>query len=545
MKPLARRMVARPRRYGPGPRYRSAPRDPWDRDDGTGGDMDGLHRVERSEVDGVPTFRVDTPGPAFAMLQFRVGRVDEPLTHAGITHLVEHLAFHRLLHLSYEHNGTTEPSFTRFFAEGDTDEVADFVRTVVATLTDPPLDRIGREARILGEEAAGRDNEALDLLWRSRYGASAHGRPGYPEFGLWWLDAEAVGAWLVERFTRDNAALVLAGPVAEDLGLDRLPRGRRFPLPEVEVLDLPAPRHVHGPDGIVLGTLLTPRSVEAGLTHAVLEREVEQRLRHEHGLVYETITEGSPLDLTTRELLVGGLVRDAAPAGKVTTLLGQMLDELGERGPDPALLDSARRRMLRQYRDPVAAVGSAVHAAECELTGYPDRPIAEDVETLEATTPAAIAEVVAEARGTFLLAVPEEVDVDDDVFGPCERALPLDQRERAESDPPLTGETFREARIGRRRASLVVGDEAVGLRFGDGNWWRLAYDDVAAACWYEDGARELMTRDGLVFPITPPDFRRGDAAVAAVDARLPREVFTPALSDGSVPEERLPRTPDA
>jgi hypothetical protein len=172
--------------------------------------MHDLHQTERSEVAGVPVFRVDTPGPCFAMVLFRVGRADEPLTHAGITHLAEHLAFHRLHHLPYEHNGVTEPAYTRFFAEGDADEVEAFVRTVVATLADPPLERVRREARILAEEAAGRNTDAHDLLGRQRYGASPFGRPSYPEFGLGWLDAAHLAAALhgILREDRDPAAVL-------------------------------------------------------------------------------------------------------------------------------------------------------------------------------------------------------------------------------------------------------------------------------------------------------------------------------------------------
>ena len=46
----------------------------------------------RTLVDGVPTFYVDVDGPFVATLAFRVGRADERLPSAGVTHLLEHLA---------------------------------------------------------------------------------------------------------------------------------------------------------------------------------------------------------------------------------------------------------------------------------------------------------------------------------------------------------------------------------------------------------------------------------------------------------------------
>jgi zinc protease len=507
------------------------------RSGGQRGHMDALHQVDRCDVEGVPTFRVGSPGPAFAMLLFRVGRSDEQLPRAGITHLAEHLAFHRLHHLPYEHNGMTEPLFTRFFAEGEPDEVAEFVRNVVGNLADPALERVRREARIVGEEAAERNTEALDVLLRSRHGAGSHARSGYPEYGLWSLDAEVVGAWIRERFVRANAALVLAGDVTEDLGLGRLPVGQRFPAPPLKPLDQQLPRHVHGPDGIVAGTMLAGRGPVVALTHGVLEREVEQRLRHDHGLAYQTIAEADGLGPDDTELLLGAVVRDVEPAGQVALALRGLIDELSTSGPDPALLDAARRRLLRSFRDPLGAAGTAMLDAENELIDRPSPPLEEVVDQLDAATPASVAEIVGEAAQTLILTVPEDVDVDDELFGPCPRS-------EEQGDPPVTGRTYRESGLSpRRRARLVVGDDAVGVRFADGEWWRVGFDEVEAACWYEDGVRELMTSDGLLFPIGPAGFRQGLAAVAEIDARLPDHVWTPLTTDGSIPDEPLARRP--
>ncbi|MCC5947260.1 MAG: insulinase family protein [Nitriliruptoraceae bacterium] len=500
--------------------------------------MSSVHQVERSVVDGVPTFRVDTPGPAFAMLLFRVGRSDEPLAQAGITHLVEHLAFHRLHHLPYEHNGSTEPLFTRFFAEGDPDEVTEFVRTVASSLADPPLERVRREARIIGEEAAERNTEALDVLLRSRHGSGPHARSGYPEYGLWWLDADTVGAWIRERFVRANAALVLSGDLPEDLGLDALPLGQRFVPPPVTPIEQPLPRHIHGPDGIVLGSMLAGCGPAVGLTHAVLEREVEQRLRHDQGLSYQTIAERDLLGPTHSELLIGGVVRDAEPAGRAALAVRDLLAELSESGPDPALLDAARRKVLRQFRDPLAAVGTALWEAEGALIDAEITSLEDDVATLEAATTDTIATIVGAAFETLIMTVPDDVDVDDELFGPCPRS-------ETEGDAPVTGRSFKESRISRRRTTLVVGDEAVGMRFSDDTWWRVDYDQVEAVCWYDDGLRELMTVDGLLFPVDPTSFRQGAVAVAALDTHLPEHLWAPLTGDGAIPDVPLTRRPSA
>jgi zinc protease len=494
--------------------------------------MPARHHLERHVVDGVPAYVTDTPGPAFGLLQFRVGRADEPLTHAGVTHLVEHLAFHRLHHLPYEHNGVTEPTMTRFFAEGEPDEVLTFLRTVVAALAEPPLERVGREASILAEEAADRNTEALDLLLRSRHGARPHGRVAFPEFGLAWLDAAAVDAWRAARFTRANASLAFGNLRPSTLGLDALPAGDRVALPPCDPVDEPTPAHVHGPDGIVLGTLLVPRGPVTGLTAAVVERTLEQRLRHDHGLAYETVLDLHPLDTETSELVLGAVVRDVERAERVAVEIGALLDELGTRGPAAELFEAARTRFRRSWTDPTTAASSAVMAAEGELIGRDMSDLDAELAEIEAADAAAITAIVGRAAGSLRLTVPEGVDLDEEVYGDC--ALPF-------GGVPVTGSTHPEARFGRQRRQLVVGADALGLRFGDGDWLRMPYDEVAVAIHYDDGSRELVSDDGFLVPLEPDQWRKGPAAIAAIDARIPAERCVPARADGTVPEERLLR----
>src|ERR1700745_2959007 len=49
-----------------------------------------------TEVDGVPLFWADAPGRGAAGLLFRVGRADESLAGAGVTHLVQELVLRAL-----------------------------------------------------------------------------------------------------------------------------------------------------------------------------------------------------------------------------------------------------------------------------------------------------------------------------------------------------------------------------------------------------------------------------------------------------------------
>ena len=80
--------------------------------------------------DGLRARRRTIQGPLQAGLVFGVGRADESMLVAGITHVVEHLAFQRLGHLTYFHNGTVDSVCTRFFVAGDPEDV---VRSTTAS----------------------------------------------------------------------------------------------------------------------------------------------------------------------------------------------------------------------------------------------------------------------------------------------------------------------------------------------------------------------------------------------------------------------------
>ena len=84
-------------------------------------------QITATEVDGVPTFWVDAPGPYTALLSFRVGSADEPASMRGISHLVEHLALGPLGIQDYDHNGSVEPIRTQFVASGSPDEVVRYL----------------------------------------------------------------------------------------------------------------------------------------------------------------------------------------------------------------------------------------------------------------------------------------------------------------------------------------------------------------------------------------------------------------------------------
>ena len=69
--------------------------------------------IERGVVDGVTALRSKgVPGRHLAALTFRVGRFDETLPAAGITHMVEHLTLSRHQEADYKFNASVSGRHT-------------------------------------------------------------------------------------------------------------------------------------------------------------------------------------------------------------------------------------------------------------------------------------------------------------------------------------------------------------------------------------------------------------------------------------------------
>ena len=166
-----------------------------------------------AEVDGVPCVWAHAEGPLQACLVFGVGRADESLRTAGITHAVEHLALHKRIGFRGRWNGVVGMSSTRFFIEGEPDDIVGFFRDLSRDLVDLDVTRLPDELRVLQVEAARHDDQSqqgADLL--VRFGARGPGLVALPEYGLHRLGADEVAEWASTRFTRANAAPWMTGP---------------------------------------------------------------------------------------------------------------------------------------------------------------------------------------------------------------------------------------------------------------------------------------------------------------------------------------------
>lgn len=144
------------------------------------------------DVDGVPVLFAPSPGPMRAGLVFRVGVADETAATVGITHLVEHLALHRLGVADYHYNGSTSATVTQFVTQGTPETVTGFLHGVCAGLRALPVDRLPVERKLIASEAAGRGTPVNLSMPFWRHGARDYGLVSLPEYGVHTVTAEQV-----------------------------------------------------------------------------------------------------------------------------------------------------------------------------------------------------------------------------------------------------------------------------------------------------------------------------------------------------------------
>ena len=143
----------------------------------------------RTERAGIRVWWAELPGRFMAALCFRVGRADELLSTAGATHLVEHLALFAVGRRDHGYNGFVDDTRCVFLAEGERDEVLEFLRLVADGLTHLPVDRIELERRVLRAEASRADSDGGRAAARgqlrlyARSGAWMHATPFIREDG--------------------------------------------------------------------------------------------------------------------------------------------------------------------------------------------------------------------------------------------------------------------------------------------------------------------------------------------------------------------------
>ncbi|WP_052720929.1 M16 family metallopeptidase [Actinoplanes rectilineatus] len=480
--------------------------------------------IERREVDGVPVLLGPGEGPMRAGLVFRVGQADEPLSRRGITHLVEHLALFRTGVADHHYNGETGAEHTAFHLQGTPDEVAAFLTGVCASLRDLPMERLTVEKDILRTEASTRGRGATHGMRMWRHGATAHGTPGYPEWGLSALTPDDLRAWTARYFTRGNAVLWIAGgDVPAGLRLD-LPAGDRQPAPPVPSALPVRPAWFTGVPGMVAWDTELPEGPAAAVFTALLGRRLTRELRHEAGLsasvttAYEPRADGRVLVTATA---------DAVPE-QSGALLGGFVDVLAAirwNNPDQAELSTVVSLWCDGTLRAEQRGARLAHQAFRVLTGHPVERAGDLLAAARELTVADVAAVATTAYEAGLLMVPPGTTGEWASYA----AAPTTSFAAVHGrDLPIAGAEGRRLVAGSEGISLVDGADTATVRYAD---------CVALLVW-PDGGRRLVGRDGITVPVEPTLLGRPAALLAEIDAAVPAgvRIDLPARDPGTVPQ---------
>jgi zinc protease len=464
----------------------------------------------------VPCFWADAPSPFAATLTFRVGRADETLTTAGITHLAEHILMPASPPRELERNARVENTFASFWAAGNPTRVLRFLEGTAGLIADPPLGRLETERAILRTEAAGAGTHPIATSMALRYGARAHGLVGFDEIGVYELGADAVAEWIARFFTRGNAALWLTGKPPREFEF-ALPPGDLIPPPPAEAMpevEFPAV-HPAGPDGMIVAAFDATRGAALAMACEAIVERAWQTIRYDRGLAYDI---GELLESLTREVMhetlwVASLEENVDAVRD--TLLG-IFDDVAENGATEQELEESMDRLRDELVEP-AQLTTFLHLVATELLLGDEASEQKYVQRREQVTPQDTAEALGPALERMLLAVPSEAQAPDGMRPyPIESSVSVEGR-RHRPFALLTSKAL-------RRTSLIVGPKGVTMTAGDGAVYTVLFDELAAAVHWRDGSRALWGTDGTVLTIEPEMWRKGKAAVSEIDAKVPADL---------------------
>ena len=468
--------------------------------------------IHVDQVDGVPLLWIDAPPPFTMFLVFRVGQADERLQTAGITHLVEHLAFPHDHADGVANNGSTDLTSTRFFAWGDAGEAAAFLHQVSRTLRHLPLDRLDQQRDIIATEESRWVVTPGGELLVARYGARAHGLPGFRQLGLRAVQGAQVKDWAARYFTADNAVVCMTGPPPASVGLE-LRSGPRRPAPLADPIPGSYPRWIPRPQPFVAISVVAGHDAAFGAASRMLERRLFHRLRTQKGLSYAVQSDTKIIDATTlHRMFVADCLEDAAPA--VTDEVIAIAYELADAGPTADEMTEDLNRLERQLDSEIhAAVGWMLYGAECYLNGIDVEEFDVYVQRRRNLTRAEIRDAWAEALKTLILCVPPWVVVHDPRFT------------TTQWPPPVSGRTFRPPGIARFRGGTraIVSDEGVSLVGQDGSHATIHFAAARALIRSGPTRRWIIGDDGSEISLDGTAYGSGDELIIAVEQAVPRQ----------------------
>lgn len=273
--------------------------------------------VTRSSHNGIPSYSVDRGGIFTGSLIFGVGFRNEPVTLAGITHLVEHAVLRMVQPVTLWHGGAAQMDSVEFYACGDADAVAGYLTAIAAAVSGfraVSEEDLALEKSIMEAENPQGFSTASSGLLTYRFGTNGLGAGHFGSPTITGISRAEAMEWAQRWFTAENAAVTFTGPVPGSLDI-RLPQGT------------PLTRHQPGP---VITTPTLVRSQKSGVALSfmvpsrnstflgeALRYELLARLRHTRGLIYSVVILTTELDDDCCQL---DLILDPVAANTAATL---------------------------------------------------------------------------------------------------------------------------------------------------------------------------------------------------------------------------------
>ena len=470
--------------------------------------------MQQTQIDGVPVFVADAPGPLSAGLVFGVGRKDESFVKGGLTHLVEHLTMSAVGRTALDCNASVDLDTTEFTATGPPEQVAAFLQTVCRALADLPLDRLAVEVDVLRTENGGVAGPVLGTVLGELHGLTGFGLAAAREPAMKALTRDDLLEWAARWFHTGNAAVWFTGPLPDGLALplpDGTPPARSWPV--ARAVPTPAWTEHPVPGAVGLGAEVGDDPALAA-TLGILRERVEDELRHRRGVTYSVGVDRIPLAPDRRLAVVVADVREGQES-LAAHVLWRQLGRLAADGPADDELARDRERTAALLDDPRTAAGEVAVRAHAAVLGLPDTSVA-DVRRRSAEVRADDVRAAAAAvRDGALLCVPQ------DTRAPAELPeLP------AWSPDVVDGRSFARGRGSEapKGARLLVGEEGVSVVLGPEERLTVRWPDVVGLVRLGPGEWTLAGRDGRSIPLVVDDWRDGEEALAAVRAAVPDEL---------------------
>jgi predicted Zn-dependent peptidase len=458
------------------------------------------------EVDGVRVLSLDEgdiQGPLQACLVFGVGRADESLPTAGISHVVEHLVLHPTRTSAHSWNGAVSVIATRFYATGRPEDVVDFFAQVSRRLADPPVERLADELRVLQVEASRDTRSQMGLDAGVRFGPRGVGLIDWPEHGLRRLTADEVVDWAHRWFTPQNAALWLSGPIPEGLDLSALPEARPVEREPVSPRALERTFVGENTSTVSFSVLSDDRwGVIPAMT--IARQRAFDQLRQRDALSYSV--------QFTHGRLGGGLAlehlsADGSPESQrqIFDGLQGVLEDLSTAGPTPEEVAELQQNYQQMRAVPQSVLSYLDSSCERCVLGL-DMPSREDSERIiSAQTPDTLREDLATIMPSLLAIGSEKMDVP-----------PGWTQYNVWSSDVVSGRRFQPIN-GREDGELVVGPDGVSWIFDEARRRTVHWTDAVASFTWDSGVRAVVGSTGQTVHVTPWHWQGGSDLSYLVD----------------------------